>query len=109
MLIFTPDSPSTGDQILRDAEPMSHAHSLAGWISASLLAGRGFGIFEVLAGRMGRPVKPSGEEEEEGPRSGGGGRSPFVPLPREVGATQLPWKFLFLAQCQLEPGRLQGK
>lgn len=27
----------------------------------------------------------------------------FVLLSREVGVTQLPWKFLFLAQRQLEP------
>lgn len=29
-------------------------------------------------------------------------------LSREVGATRLPWKFLFLAQRQLEPVRLLG-
>lgn len=44
-----------------------------------------------------------------GTRRGGGGRSLFVPWLREVGATQLPWTFLFLAQRQLEPGRLPGK
>lgn len=39
---------------------------------------------------------------------GGGGRSVFIVLSREVGVTQLPWKFLFLAQRQLEPVRLPG-
>lgn len=54
---FTHGSCSTGDRILWDLEAPSSP------VSASLFTGE-FGILEALAGRMERPVKPSGEEEE---------------------------------------------
>lgn len=60
------------------------------------------------------PFSPGnlGSSRQDGQASetlwGGGGRSVFVLLSREVGVTQLPWKFLFLALRQLEPVRLPG-
>lgn len=92
MLGFTLDSPSVGKQIPWDL--------LQKWGCASLWADRAFEILLALTGRMGRAVEHTEKEEEDGPCSS---------LSRGTWERRsCHGSDVFLAQCQLEPGRLQG-